>query len=325
MHNSTIKQHYVWRYYLSPWTSNEETDGHICCLMDNKIFSTALVGIGNQRYFYKVPNFTERQIQLAKLCNESLSNDSNLKKANEKWIEVFQLPLAVIKQSSIFIPTNEVNEFYEYMRNNTGESYHSMIEQFAIKQLVLLKSHDCSFLNNDEGKGSFYFYLANQFTRTKRMRDKVLESIANDRNKPEGYSLDSEDEKILDFFAKIFVSTNLSFALTNKGFRITFLDNNSELPFVTGDQPVINTYADYSNNTMPEKLAFYYPLTPKLAILVHNESQSALNRDALTLSSEQVDLYNKMIVTASLQQIYANDQTTLERYRKREQVNPQVL
>ena len=108
MPNSTIKQHYVWRYYLSPWTSNEKTDGHICCLMNNKIFSTALMGISNQRYFYKVPDFTERQILLAKLYNKMLSNDSNLQKANEKWIEVFQFPLAEKKQLTPSLPTGEI-------------------------------------------------------------------------------------------------------------------------------------------------------------------------------------------------------------------------
>ena len=79
MSDSTIKQHYVWRYYLTPWTSNSKTDGQIYCLMDNKIFLSALMGVGNQRYFYKVPDFTERQIQLAKLYNERLTTDEKLK------------------------------------------------------------------------------------------------------------------------------------------------------------------------------------------------------------------------------------------------------
>ena len=319
MSDSTIKQHYVWRYYLSPWTSNEETGGQIYCLMGNKIFPTTLMGVANQRYFYKVPDLTERQIHLAKLCNESLTSDIILRKANEKWIQLFQIPLTAKNQLSIFAPENVVNEMYEYMRNNIGELYHSKIEHSAIKQLDFLKSHNSSFLNNDEEKDGFYLYLANQFTRTKRMRDKFLNSIAADENKPEDYSMDSEDEKSLDFFAKIFISTNLGIALSHKGFRIRFLDNKSELPFITGDQPIINTYADYENNTMPDKLEFYYPLTPNLAVLVHNESQSALTGDTLALSSEQVDLYNKMIIAASLQQLYANNRTTLERYRK--QVN----
>ena len=316
MSDSTIKQHYVWRYYLSPWTSNQEKDSQIYCLMENKIFFTALMGVGNQRYFYKVPDFTERQIHIARLFNERLSKDPILRKANEKWIELFQFPLAIKKQLSVFAQTNESNEMYEHMRNNIGEMYHTTIEHSAINQLDLLKLHKISFLDNDEEKVNFYLYLANQLSRTKRMRDRFLDSIANDNEKPEGYSFDSEDEKNLDFLLKIFVATNLGLTLAWKKFRITFLDNNSELPFITGDQPVINTYADYTNNATPDELAFYYPLTPQLAILVHEKCQSALDSDTLTLTADQVDMYNKKIIAASLQQIYASSRTTLERYSK---------
>ena len=142
MPDSTTKQHYVWRHYLAPWTSNGEKDGQIFCLMDNKIFSAGLMKIGNQRYFYKVPDLTERQIHLAKLCNELITKDSALKKANEKWIEVFQLALTTPKQSPSSEPTNEISEYHEFMRNNAGEIYHTKIEHIATKQLDLLKLHN---------------------------------------------------------------------------------------------------------------------------------------------------------------------------------------
>lgn len=315
MSDSTIKQHYVWRYYLTPWTSNGKTDGQIYCLMDNKIFLSALMGIGNQRYFYKVPDFTERQIQLAKLFNERLTTDEKLKKINEKWIDLFQMPLTGKKQfTSSGMPESDVNKFYEYTRNNSGELYHTKIEEFAINQIDLLRSHDCNFINNDEERDRFYFFLANQFTRTKRMKDKVYEGIANDSNKPEGYNLTAADEICIGFFANIFVSTNLGFSLSYKGFQIKFLDNDSELPFITADQPIINVFADYLKNEIPDKFELFYPLTPKLAILVHEKTQNSKNGDTLRLNIEQVDTYNRMIISASLQQIYASDQTVLKRY-----------
>jgi len=43
------QHHYVWKEYLKPWTSENK----IFCQRDNKLFSTSLNNIAQQRFFYK--------------------------------------------------------------------------------------------------------------------------------------------------------------------------------------------------------------------------------------------------------------------------------
>ena len=46
------------------------------------------------------------------------------------------------------------------------------------------------------------------------------------------------------------------------------IENNSKEDFITGDQPVINTFSfNAPKNESPENLAFYYPISPDLAVL----------------------------------------------------------
>ncbi len=44
------KQHFVWRKYLKGWSENDS----IYCLMDGRIFKPGLMGVGQERYFYKL-------------------------------------------------------------------------------------------------------------------------------------------------------------------------------------------------------------------------------------------------------------------------------
>jgi hypothetical protein len=315
MINSTKKQHYIWRHYLIPWTSNQQKNGQIHCLMDNKVFSTGLMGVGNQRYFYEIPDFTDTQIELAKKYNEILTNNYYLRKANAQWIELFQLSSNARKNCSLLgMSKQEVDDLYDYLSKNAGELYHSKIEESAIGKIDLLRAHDCSFLHCEDDRNDFYLYLANQYTRTKRMHDVILENISNDNDKPTGYSLSKEDEDSLLFLAMIFASTNLGFSLSSQFFCGKFLENNTNTSFITGDQPIVNIYNDYSNNLMPDKLAFYYSLTPNLAILFHNEGKPEQNGETLSLTAENVEKYNQMIVSASLHQLYGNSKDSLECY-----------
>ena len=45
----TKKQHYVWRFYLKPWTDSKET---IACCRNDKVFRSVLMGVGQENYFY---------------------------------------------------------------------------------------------------------------------------------------------------------------------------------------------------------------------------------------------------------------------------------
>ena len=72
MGKTTINQHYVYRDYLRKWSSNE----YIYCLLDRKkLLKTNLKNIGLERYFYKVPAFSQEELRIAKLFTDEYTKN----------------------------------------------------------------------------------------------------------------------------------------------------------------------------------------------------------------------------------------------------------
>jgi hypothetical protein len=65
------KQHYIWRYYLNAWATDEQ----IFCLRENKIFKTNLMNIGNIRDFYRLKELSNQDIKFTYI--KSLGSEFN--------------------------------------------------------------------------------------------------------------------------------------------------------------------------------------------------------------------------------------------------------
>jgi hypothetical protein len=53
------RQHYVWRAYLRPWAKNERIWTNFKQL--NKIQQPSLMGVAQEKYFYKLVDFTDSE------------------------------------------------------------------------------------------------------------------------------------------------------------------------------------------------------------------------------------------------------------------------
>ena len=86
------------------------------------------------------------------------------------------------------------------------------------------------------------------------------------------------------------------------------LKNETSKKLITGDQPVINTFAIGLNiNQEPEDLEFYYPITPQLAFLLTNKEEFK-DRLSIYLNEADVEQYNAGIFDQSGKQVYASNQ-----------------
>lgn len=111
------------------------------------------------------------------------------------------------------------------------------------------------------------------------------------------------------------LATNLAFSLSsNSTSRTLLLINTSSVPFITGDQPVINTLADYSVYEEAKELEVYYPLSQTLALLIPELNNPKGYQSALDVQESEVTFYNDLIFKASYEQIYGNDATVVQRY-----------
>ena len=109
-------------------------------------------------------------------------------------------------------------------------------------------------------------------------------------------------------------ATNVGFSLyqDRKEFRPILLENKSKVPFITGDQPIINTYAvglELEDNL--EDLEFYYPLTPAIALLFTDDINY---QDETIVPADEDDVikFNTYIYEQSGRQVYASQREVLE-------------
>ena len=104
-------------------------------------------------------------------------------------------------------------------------------------------------------------------------------------------------------------AANVGFALSRMS--LTLLYNESNIPFITSDQPAINLKATYNDMEQPEEFELYYPIAPRMAILM-TEKPTKLNNH---LKNDEVIRLNNTLAKLSKEQIYANQENVLTQYK----------
>jgi hypothetical protein len=297
------RHHYVWQKYLKPW----EVDGQIWCRREDKSFPTSTVNIGQQRDFYRLKELTVEEIAfIRKVAIDPTT--PNLRATNEEWIGTFQLVFEIrgllIAQG---MPPDVAEELLDVPINNLEEDLHEQIEAKAIDLIDSVLRGDVGFYSRQQGRLDFSHFLAVQFMRTKRVQDSFCESF---KQAPISESI--RLEHCWPAMRHIF-ATNMAFKLfaESASYHMVLVRNSTRIPFITGDQPVLNTYAAGKfGKEIVQETEFYYPVAPSLAILVSKRSEHQLNRE-LSVNEEQVRFYNRAIAETALEQVYANQEDAL--------------
>jgi len=296
--------HYVWRYYLRPWSSN----GKIACLREGKLFSPNLMGVGQERDFNKLKELTPDEIEFIKNLAIARSN-KRLQEVHLNLLKQFTFIFQFRKFiEAMGIKDPEAFEMIETAIHNIEEDLHTDIENTAIKYLDSILREDIGFYDKDEDCMEFLLFLSVQHQRTEKIKKSVLEAVKDVKI--------VEFENVWNVLRHIF-ATNVAWVLyaERKVFRMILLKNESSIEFITGDQPVINTYYSIGvNKTPPNEFELYYPVSPKLAILI-SEREELKGTQLKLLNENDVMAYNKMIVKNSHNQIYATSISILEGYK----------
>ncbi len=295
------KQHFVWRKYLRPWT----LDDSIFCLMGDRIFESGLMGIGQEKYFYKLKELSTKEIQFIKDLLEK-DQRSLISQLNHGWLELFNKVFEIknrLDQAGVSEPS--IDEILDVMICNFEEDLHCGIESEGGVFLDKLYTKDLSFYEDDEEVISFIFFICQQYFRTQKLSSNVQASLGSFN----GYNIEAMWPVLRHTSA-----TSLGFSLyqDRDKFRLILIENTSTTPFITGDQPIINTYAvGLGLGESPEDLEFYYPLTPSLALLF-TDDQKYQSKTIVTANKDDVIKYNTYIHEQSGRQVYASQREPLE-------------
>ncbi|MCL2050091.1 MAG: DUF4238 domain-containing protein [Defluviitaleaceae bacterium] len=295
------RQHYVFQQYLRAWT----VDGQIFCLRNGKIFPTNTVNVAQERDFYKLEELTEEGITL---INSFISRmNPAYQNANKGWIEFFRLVFIVKQWYEQFEEKHlEIEELLNEVINNFEEELHCMIEGEGINPLNNILNGDISFSEEDSWH-DFCFFLAMQYFRTKKIRERIKCAIIDTSNT---FQTSGRFGYVEHIFSCIF-ATNMGFSLSQM--NIMLLENKTSIPFITADQPVINIRADYLNGIQADEIELYYPVSPQIAVIIFEND----NRTFVTSLASICDVkkLNDLIFNVSREQIYSNTKESLEKYK----------
>ncbi|GHX73058.1 DUF4238 domain-containing protein [Vibrio cholerae] len=296
---SKKRQHYVWRRYLKAWACGNQ----IACLRNRaSVFSSELMGIAQQNYFYKVGKITSDDIEYVKSLLLHDETNTSLE-IYDRILKLFSM-IELIDRLPDIPEDMELKELKSNYAINLEEEIQSHIEDQGEKCLKSLLEKDTSFFKTKEGAADFLSYICMQYLRTKKQQDSIINGFGN-----------NDKERIINCInlIRIIFSNKLAanLYLNRHEYKVVIAENISMLDFLTCDQPVIN-FLNIDTPVGKDSVGFglYYPISPRLAVFFVERSIFG-SVENLTFDETTVREFNSMVIASAHEQVYASSKDQL--------------
>lgn len=294
------KQHHVWKAYLRAWAAKEK----IWVLQDGRVRSADIEDVAVQRYFYKLNSLTAADEEFVR-TNWIAPLPPTSRRANEQYLFMFSAwSKARAQMTDADVAINpELAQFLDEQIINAEENFHSGVETRAAPLIESARKGSTEFYADPDQAMLFAHFLALQHFRTSGMKTRV---VARFRDR-----LDIDMSRCWNVISHILATAlGASLFLERRTRPLLLLANDTEIPFITSDQPTANLLAGNHGDASPEHLAFYYPISPKLALLLDEPGlPSGFGNGALTASD--VRALNAAVMRLSSRQVFANSEALL--------------
>lgn len=286
------RQHHVWQHYLDAWS----VDDRIWASRNGGVpFNTDTVNVAVERDFYKLHELTQNDLQLLRLLTSGPKHPS-AKAVDAGLITGLLAPIHLVQQHRrLFGTPEQVDEFIDVYRTNILENYHDRLETAFLPILRKIRHGDLTCLTYTNECITFFHFMLTQYMRTKGIREKIIQKVLSEN----GQDL----RRIWPILSLIFgrdIGATL-FAERDKR-TLAFVENRTGVPFITGDQPVINLHGQSPEPT--ETVSLYYPVTPRSALMVTEVGEQPPFLTG-SLAPEDVALLNERIARAAHSQVFA--------------------
>jgi len=300
------RQHYVWRRYLTAWCVGNT----VWCsrFKEGALFPSNPINLAVERYFYGLTDLTEEDVQFVRAFVVDRVNNAELRKLNIDWISHYEVVFALVRELRDSNADNtSLLEQIATLLTQIEEQALGDVEQSANEYLDSLICGDVSFYDDPDQASKFLIFLTQQYFRTKKIRDAVLERATV------GVPASGMD-RAWPIMRRIF-ATNVGACIFAKRatMKLCLLEAPDELEFITCDQPVINTYAVFNPSDVTENDEFYYPVSPRRAVIL-SEHASYHGLHGTKLSALRVHYLNDLIAKAAYEQRFASRRASLEAY-----------
>lgn len=298
------KQHYVWKKYLASWSNRNQ----IFTLLKSsgKIVKTNLEGVAQERFFYALEEYTEEEEIILRELIRLWSNEV-VRPITEELFEMFvsysKIKRALKNKDLRSVDTSGLDKSLALLKANAMENVHTTFESFGGKLIAVRKVEDLKFLDANNELLFAMVYVCFQYLRTKNMKETI---------KPIIPKYDYLSEKFLNIFPFIYAPGMADTLTYVKDIKFIFFDNQTDVDFITTDQPIINIKKHLINEKgNVAQLDFYYPITPKIAIVIHYQEQDEKYKYSL-IDREQVNTYNQKMLSNARDFVFSNSEAQLE-------------
>jgi Protein of unknown function (DUF4238) len=292
------RQHHVWQHYLEPWTTKKK----IFCLRAGKIFHPDTKNVAVERDFYKLQRLTNEDIAFLRLFVINVG-PAYAKPMHEDFLRELLAPRAFVEQNRHKLKNAaEADTYLETQEINVLEDRHMEIESSFSTMLQQLRQGDISFYSNDDDCIMFARYIATQYMRSKGIKVRMIERFQQ--------AMGVDISRLWDI-ASLIQSVNIGCSLFQgrKRQQLVLLRNNTDVAFITGDQPIINLHGG-KRPTPPTELSMYYPVSPTAA-LIWGEVDEEVPYSTDTLTAAQVSAFNARIAAEAHSQTFAFSEHSL--------------
>jgi len=294
-----IYHHHTPRYYLLPWTDADERIGW---LGFGKIQRSGLTVVGGENHFYRLSELTDRDKELLRQFSSVLSpKGSNI---YDRILKVMTVPHDLkrfVEDSDN--PDQDLIRKAEIAIQNTNEDKQHEIEKLFRPFLDAMREGDASFYENERESSDFIYSLCVQYFRTKHMKERFLQLVSSpfeDLERVWG---------ILSHMSAASVAAELS--SDRDKFKLVLVENATQVPFITSDQPVVNMLADSEDWKAPRSLEFFFPVSPTKALLFL-EKQNSLHANNRSISIDEAHRYNMIMIANHGERIFSNSDEYLK-------------
>jgi len=289
----TKGQHFVWRKYLENWCTNGEL--FIKELNTERVFNTNPKNILKENFIYKIPILAIPELTEIEAYVKQLSSDSS-KDLNLIFFNV------VKKIAFLNIATLEKENFDITPYSKEGlEDFYTRIEKYG-RELVSVKSAtDLESLL----KGSLdqiKFFVLFQYMRTQNMRNNLRNLIKSD---------DKNIRLAKELLTPIILVNNI-ICSSNETLNFTILNNQTDVPLITSDQPASNIKGnELDGNGNIKELVLMYPINPKLSLIIDFTAKTT-KAEMINCDKEDILYYNNQVKRNSSRFLISIDSNTLE-------------
>lgn len=305
---ATRRQHYVWQKYLEPWTTKSGKPQQLWCLRRD---ATAPIrvspkNVAVERDFYRLLELQPGDADFVRWVAFGPKTNSELRELNEGWLSGLEALLGLQRVARARAQGKpDLLALLDDQMIQFEEDAYARLEGDAVSNLAALQLGDVSFFDVEQQAVSFSYFLAQQYFRTKAIRNRIRDTFPAQTDK-------DRFNRTWPLFRYVF-ATNVGYSIFahRRSIKLQVLQAAPDMEFITADQPAINTYGAFVSPTTPlEELELFYPVSPTRAVILSGHPTYE-GTHGMTLEPFRMGYLNQTIEHIAYEQLFAKSESAL--------------